>query len=51
MINQFSLKKDLTIFLSILAVVLGGIIALYLYDAKTNEVSRLAEQLFSWLIE
>lgn len=48
--NQLSLKKDLTIFTSILVLVLVAIAALYWYDQRTNEVSDFAKDVFGWLV-
>jgi len=51
MIKELSLKKDIVVFLSILVVVLGGILALYWYDQKTGVVAEFAQNLFSRLLQ
>ncbi len=41
----------MTVFLSILAIVLVAIITLYQYDQQTGVVSAFASRLFNWLVD
>lgn len=46
-----NLRKEMTVFLSILAIVLVAIITLYQYDQQTGVVSAFASRLFNWLVD